>query len=120
MYTIPPSDTALSSADLHLIRYFEQGPVTHCPFTTVTSAFYHHVASSLDTVAVRDMSGSVPRELSYHDLASRVQSLAAQLRELGVGPAEAAIVIANEKITKKIVYGLRTRGIPAYGAIGDS
>jgi hypothetical protein len=34
--------------------------------------------------------------------------------------AEAVIVIANEKITKKIVYGLQTRGIPAYGAIWDS
>lgn len=34
--------------------------------------------------------------------------------------AEAVIVIANEKITKKIVYGLETRGVPAYGAIWDS
>ena len=34
--------------------------------------------------------------------------------------AEAVIVIANEKITKKIVYGLETRGISAYGAIWDS
>ena len=34
--------------------------------------------------------------------------------------AEAVIIIANEKITKKIVYGLETRGIPAYGAIWDS
>jgi hypothetical protein len=34
--------------------------------------------------------------------------------------AEAVIVIANEKITKKIVYGLETRGVYAYGAIWDS
>ncbi|CAI4219783.1 unnamed protein product [Parascedosporium putredinis] len=34
--------------------------------------------------------------------------------------AEAVIVIANEKITKKIVYGLETRGVHAYGAIWDS
>jgi hypothetical protein len=34
--------------------------------------------------------------------------------------AEAVIIIANEKITKKVVYGLQTRGIPAYGAIWDS
>lgn len=34
--------------------------------------------------------------------------------------AEAVVVISNEKITKKIVYGLETRGIPAYGAIFDS
>ncbi|RDA93987.1 hypothetical protein CP533_5008 [Ophiocordyceps camponoti-saundersi (nom. inval.)] len=34
--------------------------------------------------------------------------------------AEAVIIISNEKITKKVVYGLETRGIPAYGAIFDS
>ncbi|KAJ1327486.1 amino acid adenylation domain-containing protein [Microdochium nivale] len=34
--------------------------------------------------------------------------------------AEGVIIIANEKITKKVVYGLESRGIPAYGAIWDS
>ncbi|KAF4120888.1 Acyl-CoA synthetase (AMP-forming)/AMP-acid ligase II [Geosmithia morbida] len=34
--------------------------------------------------------------------------------------AEAVIIIANEKITKKVVYGLESRGMPAYGAIWDS
>lgn len=34
--------------------------------------------------------------------------------------AEAVIIIANEKITKQVVYGLETRGINAYGAIWDS
>lgn len=34
--------------------------------------------------------------------------------------AEAVIIIANEKITKKVVYGLESRGLPAYGAIWDS
>lgn len=34
--------------------------------------------------------------------------------------AEAVIIIANEKITKRVVYGLETRGVPAYGAIWDS
>ncbi|KAM5344225.1 hypothetical protein ACJ41O_012762 [Fusarium nematophilum] len=34
--------------------------------------------------------------------------------------AEAVIIIANEKITKKVVYGLETRGVHAYGAIWDS
>ncbi|KAI5461044.1 hypothetical protein BGZ63DRAFT_357001 [Mariannaea sp. PMI_226] len=33
--------------------------------------------------------------------------------------AEAVIVIANESVTKKIVYGLETRGILAFGAIWD-
>lgn len=34
--------------------------------------------------------------------------------------AEAVIIIANEKISKKVIYGLQTRGMPAYGAIWDS
>jgi hypothetical protein len=34
--------------------------------------------------------------------------------------AEAVVIIANEKITKKVVYGLETRGMPAFGAIWDS
>jgi len=34
--------------------------------------------------------------------------------------AEGVIIIANEKITKKVVYGLESRGMPAYGAIWDS
>ncbi|KAL5333743.1 hypothetical protein BJX70DRAFT_405945 [Aspergillus crustosus] len=34
--------------------------------------------------------------------------------------AEAVIIISNEKITKKVVYGMETRGVPAYGAIWDS
>ncbi|KAG5980431.1 hypothetical protein E4U55_004032 [Claviceps digitariae] len=34
--------------------------------------------------------------------------------------AEAVVIIANEKITKKVVYGLETRGVAAYGAIWDS
>ncbi|PHH63874.1 hypothetical protein CDD82_1825 [Ophiocordyceps australis] len=34
--------------------------------------------------------------------------------------AEAVVIIANEKITKKVVYGLETRGIAAFGAIWDS
>ncbi|RHZ50459.1 hypothetical protein CDV55_100931 [Aspergillus turcosus] len=33
--------------------------------------------------------------------------------------AEAVTVISNEKLTKKVVYGMETRGVPAYGAIWD-
>jgi hypothetical protein len=46
-----------------------------------------------------------------------VQLTWSAVREFG---AEAVIVIANEKVTKKIVYSMETRGIPAYGAIWDS
>jgi hypothetical protein len=34
--------------------------------------------------------------------------------------AEAVICISNKKLTWKIVYGMESRGIPAYGAIWDS
>ncbi|KAI9170688.1 Adenylate-forming reductase [Paramyrothecium foliicola] len=38
----------------------------------------------------------------------------------GSGPCEAVVIISNMKVTKKVVYGLESRGIPAYGAIFDS
>lgn len=34
--------------------------------------------------------------------------------------AEAVLVISNQKLTWKIVYGMETRGVPAYGPIWDS
>ncbi|GAV99929.1 nonribosomal peptide synthetase 12 [Lentinula edodes] len=34
--------------------------------------------------------------------------------------AEAVCVISNQKLTRKIVYGMKSRGIPAFGAIWDS
>jgi len=34
--------------------------------------------------------------------------------------AEAVGVISNPTLTQKLVYGLTSRGIPAYGAIFDS
>ena len=34
--------------------------------------------------------------------------------------AEAVGVISNKLLTEKVVYGLTSRGIPAYGAIFDS
>ncbi len=38
-------------------------------------------------------------------------------REFG---AEAVIVISNQKLTRKIVHDMESRGLPAYGAIWDS
>ncbi|KAK6359511.1 hypothetical protein TWF696_000667 [Orbilia brochopaga] len=34
--------------------------------------------------------------------------------------AEAVVIISNPALTKKVVYGMETRGVPAYGAIWDS
>ncbi|KAK1770785.1 hypothetical protein QBC33DRAFT_216703 [Phialemonium atrogriseum] len=36
------------------------------------------------------------------------------------GPCEAVVVISNQKVTRKVVYGLESRGVAAYGAIFDS
>jgi len=36
------------------------------------------------------------------------------------GECEAVVVISNQTVTRKVVYGLETRGVPAYGAIFDS
>jgi hypothetical protein len=65
--------------------------------------------------------GSIPdavihdtKKLGRPDLVKMGYNLVKEFR------AEAVIIIANEKITKKVVYGLETRGIPAYGAIWDS
>jgi len=41
-------------------------------------------------------------------------------RKKSVGQCEAVVVISNQKVTEKIVYGLESRGVPAYGAIFDS
>ena len=34
--------------------------------------------------------------------------------------AEAVCIISNQKLTEKVVYGMMSRGIPAFGAIWDS
>jgi hypothetical protein len=37
-----------------------------------------------------------------------------------LGQCEAVVIISNQKVTRKVVYGLESRGVPAYGAIFDS
>ncbi|KAL2158273.1 hypothetical protein VTH06DRAFT_4594 [Thermothelomyces fergusii] len=34
--------------------------------------------------------------------------------------AEAVVIISNQRVTEKVVYGLESRGVPAFGAIFDS
>jgi hypothetical protein len=34
--------------------------------------------------------------------------------------AEAVFVLSNERVTRKVVYGLESRGVPAFGPIWDS
>ncbi|KAF9880856.1 hypothetical protein CkaCkLH20_01898 [Colletotrichum karsti] len=54
---------------------------------------------------------------------SRRQAGIAKIENSGgkkMGPCEAVVIISNQKVTRKVVYGLESRGIPAYGAIFDS
>ncbi|KAK0731886.1 hypothetical protein B0H67DRAFT_525335 [Lasiosphaeris hirsuta] len=53
-------------------------------------------------------------------LTGRVDMLPIVLRLYKEFNAEAVCVISNPKMTKSIVYGLETRGVPAYGPIFDS
>lgn len=34
--------------------------------------------------------------------------------------AEAVCIISNPALTRKVVYGMMSRGVPAFGAIWDS
>jgi non-ribosomal peptide synthetase component F len=77
-----------ANQDLSLVRSFEKGPSTICPFPTVTAAFYNYAVNYPDAVAARDMSTSPMRELSYRELAQEAQSLARNLRQLGVSPSQ--------------------------------
>ena len=46
-----------------------------------------------------------------------VQSVWELVQESG---AEAVFVISNPKVTDLVVFGMQSRGVPAYGAIFDS
>ncbi|TDZ26707.1 Adenylate-forming reductase [Colletotrichum orbiculare MAFF 240422] len=53
----------------------------------------------------------------------RPSSVLSQVEGAGnrkTGPCEAVVVISNQKVTRKVVYGLESRGVAAYGAIFDS
>ncbi|KAG9506189.1 hypothetical protein J7337_003170 [Fusarium musae] len=71
-----------------------QGDCVEPPFPTVTSAFYHHATTSPDTIALRDLSGSL-KELTYGQLAKRAQELAAQLIAQGVCPDSRVPLVAK-------------------------
>lgn len=79
------------------------------PEKTFGSAFAGTIARTIPQAIIHDT-----KVLGRPDLVRMGYNLA---KSFG---AEAVIIIANEKITKKVVYGLENRGIPAYGAIWDS
>ncbi|KAI8634266.1 hypothetical protein F5Y19DRAFT_206595 [Xylariaceae sp. FL1651] len=53
-------------------------------------------------------------EKGYPDIVHETYQLVHEL------DAEAVFIISNPKVTEKVVFGMQTRGIPAYGAIFDS
>jgi len=54
------------------------------------------------------------RERGRPDLVEMAYNL---YRESG---AEAVFVISNPKLTRKVVYGMESRGVPGFGPIWDS
>ncbi|OCK77222.1 hypothetical protein K432DRAFT_304715 [Lepidopterella palustris CBS 459.81] len=54
------------------------------------------------------------RERGYPDIVAETYKLYVE------SGAEAVFIISNPKVTRKVVYGMETRGIAAYGAIFDS
>ncbi|KAH7152548.1 hypothetical protein B0J13DRAFT_594346 [Dactylonectria estremocensis] len=64
------------------------------PFPTVTAAFYHHARSHPENMAICDLSGP-RREMTYGDLALRVQALARRLHRQGVTPGQRVPLIVK-------------------------
>lgn len=60
---------------------------------------------------------AVIHDTTLHGKPDMVATAYRMVKECG---AEAVIVISNQKLTRKIVYGMESRGIPAFGAIWDS
>ncbi|KAI0057830.1 hypothetical protein BV25DRAFT_1811902 [Artomyces pyxidatus] len=61
--------------------------------------------------------GAVVYDTRVHGKPDMVKLTYRMVREFN---AEAVCVISNEKLTRKVVYGMTSRGIPAFGAIWDS
>lgn len=70
---------------------------------------------------VREIFEACP-DAVVHDTAvlGKPDMVAAAFANVVRSGAEAVIVISNHKLTRKVVYGMESRGIPAFGAIWDS
>lgn len=79
------------------ILKFGQGDCIDTPFSTVTSAFYHHAKKYPDATALRDITES-PKELTYRELANRAQNLASHLIAQGVCPDSRIPLVAKRGI----------------------
>ncbi|CAG1991220.1 unnamed protein product [Fusarium graminearum] len=91
--TNPMQDDILYDSILEL----GQGDCIDTPFSTVTSAFYHHAKKYPDATALRDITES-PKELTYRELANRAQNLASHLIAQGVCPDSRIPLVAKRGI----------------------
>jgi acyl-CoA synthetase (AMP-forming)/AMP-acid ligase II len=89
----PAQDHILHDSILEL----GQGDCVDTPFSTVTSAFYHHARSCPDVTALRDLTDP-PKELTYKELANHAQELAAYLIAQGVCPSSRVPLVAKRGI----------------------
>jgi acyl-CoA synthetase (AMP-forming)/AMP-acid ligase II len=81
---------------------FTHGEAVLCPFPTVTAAFFHHGIAIPSAKAIIDLSSDEERILTYRELAIHVQTLAARLRRLGVGPHQ-TIPLVVKRGTEMII-----------------
>jgi acyl-CoA synthetase (AMP-forming)/AMP-acid ligase II len=79
------------------------GETLPCPFQTTTQAFYHYATKYPNATAVIDLSDG-QRQLTYHQLASRAQSLARALTRLGVKPGQRIPLVVKRSV--EMVVGI--------------
>ncbi|RYP48149.1 hypothetical protein DL769_011241 [Monosporascus sp. CRB-8-3] len=77
---------------------FTRGPRLAPRFATVTAAFYHHAKTQPGEIAVRDLSTSPAREITYASLAHRAIKLSRQLRSVGVTPGDKVPLVVKRGI----------------------
>ncbi|KAH8892468.1 AMP-binding enzyme [Thozetella sp. PMI_491] len=100
---------------------FTNGPSTACPFPTVTAAIHHNVCLYPEAVAGIDLSGSVPREITYADLERRALILARELRTQGTRPGDRVPLVAKRGIEMLVgIYAILLSGaqyVPMDGSV---
>lgn len=67
--------------------------------------------------SVRSVNMCLPSDTRVHGKPDMVKLTYRLVREFN---AEAVCIISNQALTRKVVYGMMSRGIPAFGAIWDS
>jgi non-ribosomal peptide synthetase component F len=77
---------------------FGYGEIVKSPFPTLTSAFYYQVEQHASNLAVRDLSGDDAQDVTYQELAERVQVLSAHLRGLGVRPRQRVPLVVKRGV----------------------